>query len=406
MFGVLVDVSGSMQRAYAVDYGSSVDKLNVERTHAILTTVLNIVKRETIHHEQEDSESIFVSAFGLREPAVTCDLISLLEFIAGPADSPGEDGYQALIDLAKQRGASQAEPWIRGHLSQLEARILYEGLRFDQSLIPKLIDLFPSTITGMVKFKAASFFTGEAATVRRTEAYRFAHEIIEKTLQRNQRPKPRPVQRVAEMLDGLLSKGSPSARASAPSSSESFHDRIQKCIEPIKPYIYGGTPMCEALKDAESVFLDHAREFGADSETTAKSKVLFILSDGMAADGDPRPIANRLRSLSVTIVTCYLTSDHIDNPRRLFDIEPNWQSQQGWVWLFSLLFAEPDGRSVLFNMSSTMRNTEAPISHLAHENWVLPPSGESRLFIQANSLDVVNEFCKIAVSQMTETLRY
>ena len=49
-----------------------------------------------------------------------------------------------------------------------------------------------------------------------------------------------------------------------------------------------------------------------------------------------------------------------------------------------------------------MKNTHTPISYLVDANWELPPSGASRLFIQANSLDVVNEFCRIVVSQLTK----
>jgi len=78
MFGVLVDVSGSMESAYALNRSNDA---NVERTHAILTTIINIVKQEVVHHERR--ESIFVCAFGLSGPTVTCDLVSLLE-IAGP----------------------------------------------------------------------------------------------------------------------------------------------------------------------------------------------------------------------------------------------------------------------------------------------------------------------------------
>lgn len=54
-----------------------------------------------------------------------------------------------------------------------------------------------------------------------------------------------------------------------------------------------------------------------------------------------------------------------------------------------------DGKSVLFAMSSHMINTHTPISYLVDANWTLPQSGVSHLFSQANSLDVVNEFCKI-----------
>jgi hypothetical protein len=49
-----------------------------------------------------------------------------------------------------------------------------------------------------------------------------------------------------------------------------------------------------------------------------------------------------------------------------------------------------------------MKNTHTPISYLVDAEWKLPLSGESRLFIQANSLDVVDEFCSIVVSQLTK----
>ena len=48
-----------------------------------------------------------------------------------------------------------------------------------------------------------------------------------------------------------------------------------------------------------------------------------------------------------------------------------------------------------------MANTKEPITHLVDYGWKLPLSGESRLFVRANSLDVVEEFCKVAVSHLT-----
>ena len=384
MFGILVDVSGSMKRAYAVDR-SSVAELNVEGTHAVLTSTMSIVKRETVHHERR--ESVFVCAFGLSGPTVTCDLISLLEYIAGPTDSPEKAGHQELIDfIATQHRAPEAESWIKKNLSPLAARILYEGLRLDTSKLPELISLIvPSNEQkGLLESAMSSLRT-----------YSITHDIIDKALQSIQKPKPRPVQYVAEMLDDLVQSkesSSESASASAPSSSsKSLHDRIHDVLKPIKPYIYGRTPMCKALTDAVSVF----REFGADS---AKSNVLFILSDGMATDGDPRLIARQLHDLrqGVIIATCFLTSDpsiRIDNPRCLYDaVESGWSK---------------DGRSVLFEISSTMRNTEVPLRYLSEDTtakWTLPPSGESHLFIQVNSLEVVDEFCTTVVSRLTEIL--
>ena len=306
MFGVLVDVSGSMENAYALDRSHDA---SVERTHAILTTIMNIVKREVAHHDRQ--ESIFACAFGLNEEGtqgiVTCDLISLLEYMY--ITGCPRDGHQALINLAKQHETPQAEPWIRNHLSQLEARILYTALCSDPSLIQKLVELIPTSQASssaspsalssklLRKFRPSSHtdvstmpLLMQKVAVHRSKAYKLAHEIIDDhpallplqdMLQSMHHPKPRPVQHITEMLDDLLQ-----SKVSS-SSSSSLHDRIHELLEPIKPYFFGGTPMCRALKDAVAVF----------RETNVTQKVLFILSDGQSTDGDPRPIAGELRDL-------------------------------------------------------------------------------------------------------------
>ena len=215
----------------------------------------------------------------------------------------------------------------------------------------------------------------EKALVHRSEAYGFAQELIDKTLQSIQCPKPRNVQSVSQLLHRLLK--------SRYSSSVSYHSRIQELIDPIKPYIYGSTPMKKAFTDAEAIF----------SRSNTHRKALFLLSDGWSNDGDPSEIAQRLCGSGVTIATCFLTSDNIDNAKYLYKPEMIFPD---WLNLFSR-----SGRQVLLEMSSTMQNTHTPVSYLVDAHWKLPECGESRLFIQANSLDVVNEFCRIVVSQMT-----
>ena len=138
MSGVLVDVSGSMSNAFALDRSNDA---SVERVHAIITTILNIVKTEVHHHGRQ--EEIFVSAFGLDVKVNTCDLIALLKLIAGPENLRGKNAYDALVALARQNGAPHAERWIRNHLSEDEARDLYRVLCFDESLIPGMIRKLP-----------------------------------------------------------------------------------------------------------------------------------------------------------------------------------------------------------------------------------------------------------------------
>ena len=138
MLGVLVDVSGSMEKAYSVDSSCTV---NVERTQAVLTTVANIVDQEVVRHKRE--ESIFVAAFGLNKPSLTCDLLSLLEYL-DDATTRDRDCYQPLVSLANRHRVSHIGPWIPKHLSPIEARILYEALLSDKSAIQRLAELVPS----------------------------------------------------------------------------------------------------------------------------------------------------------------------------------------------------------------------------------------------------------------------
>ena len=385
LFGVLLDVSRSMESAYALDRSHDA---SVPRIHSIFTTIVNIIRREVARRDRRDS--IFACTFGLETytcgPSCTgiCDMISLL-------DCP-KDGHQALVDLARKEEAPHAERWIKNQLSHSEAQILYTILCRDRRSTLELIELLPRRVTtaatdaaswagnaaekvplfGWLFAKPVNDWAGKKMErkVSDSEAYKFTHKMIDKFWQ--QQPRPRPVREVSEKLEKLL--GDPST-----TSSQSIHDQIDEFVKQIEPFIFGRTPMRKALKDAQAVFR-HANE---------KQKVLCIISDGDSTDGDPRYIAQNLREKGVDIATCFLTSDHIGKPRRLiYDPDPNWP--------------EDDTRRVLFQMSSIMKNTHTPISYLVDADWELSQAGESHLFIQANSLDVVNEFCRIVISQLSK----
>ena len=85
-FGVLLDVSGSMQNVYAVDVGRAHDA-SVQRTHAVVTTIANIARREAKHHGRQDS--IFTCAFGLSKQTDICDLVPLFEITRDSRRQPG-----------------------------------------------------------------------------------------------------------------------------------------------------------------------------------------------------------------------------------------------------------------------------------------------------------------------------
>eukprot|EP00118_Oscarella_pearsei_P020432 m.221234 g.221234 ORF g.221234 m.221234 type:complete len:569 (+) comp39956_c1_seq10:140-1846(+) len=411
IIGIMLDVSGSMKETFNLDRSTDTD---VEKSHTILTSIMNIVKREVVQHNCK--ESVFTCAFGLCQRPETwqsheiCDLMPLLEYFS---KTRTENVYEKLFQLACSHGASHINRWIRSTLSEFQAVVLLDCLRSNSSLARELVALIPSgeettsaylAAKGVDKAPGISLIVGLCflglslmspfflcagspflvagiaikpdcgtsrleAEARNSKAYKRACEIINQHI----KLRPRSVQQVSKTLDVLLNS------TEAPSAESSLHHKIRELLDPIKPFIFGKTPMCKALKDAWNIFL---------MKKNASRKVLFILSDGCSTDGDPRPMAEELHSLGVTIITCFLTSHAVENPKRLL-----YEADDSW--------AHKDGRRVLFEMSSPMKNTHTPITYLVDADWELPGEGSSHLFIEANSVDVVNEFCEIVVSQMT-----
>ena len=327
------------------------------------------------------------------------------------------NGHRILIEFAKRKKAPHAVPWIKEKLAQKDAGILWEVLKDDDELTKKFIDLVPpkgtyervqtaSTAGKAVSYSGAagaavgvglslflgpvpllvglaSGVAGAGGHVAKNEINRKAddHEalklarksveekILKETklktiLEKIQKLKPHSAKYVSNLLDGVLQE-----------NKEASSSRVHEIIDSLKPYIYGSTPMVKALREAREVF---------DYNKDINPKVLFILSDG-CADEDPTQEL-QLQDSNVIVVTCYFTSEPVSNPKCLVDEEdPSWS----------------EGAHVLYQMSSTMANTKEPITHLVDYGWKLPLSGESRLFVQANSLDVVEEFCKVAVSHLT-----
>ena len=431
MFGVLLDVSASMEEAFAIHYDKRGDLTEdkVKRSHGIITTLNNIVNQEITTYERKDL--VFATAFGLHPKAGvdTCDFIALLrkkkeidETLDRWEKQYSNSGHKILIEFAKRKNAPHAEPWIKEKLKQKDAGILWETLKDDDQLTKKILDLIPAEGTyESVKLasnvgygtKVAGFglaglgvvlapFTGGASlalmgsggamaaagyegekrinnAADKHEALELARDTVTKKisketdlktiLQKMQNVKPYAIKDVSNLLDALLQK-----------NKEASSSRVHETIDSIKPYIYGRTPMVKALREAKGIF---------DGNPEINPKVLFILSDGMATDedlGDPTSITQELQNSNVTIVTCYFTSQPIPNPKCLVDEEDS-----SW----------DEGACVLYNMSSTIPNTNAPVTHLIDYDWDLPLSGQCHLFLQANSLDVVEEFCKVVVSHLT-----
>ena len=240
----------------------------------------------------------------------------------------------------------------------------------------------------------------EVMKLARKVIYRFTDIALFLQKPEVQKPKIWPVEEISDLLDKILKKKNirtsselvysgrrpvsfpyePPQGLQTVSSWESSAE-VKDLFDYLTPFIFGVTPMFESLSHAKDIFYQN--------QGKTNEMVLFILSDGVSTDGDPLPIAEDLRTLGVTVVTCFLTDDNIDKDmcKRLMD--KNTFNSQG-----------NEGATVLFEMSSSMHNTKAPVSYFVDAGWKLPTSGESNLYFQANSLDLVNDFCKIVSANM------
>lgn len=75
-----------------------------------------------------------------------------------------------------------------------------------------------------------------------------------------------------------------------------------------------------------------------------------------------------------------ICSDDLKNPKKLYDKpEPFWDKCQ----------------KDMFEMSSPVSNSLTALSILQERGWELAISGESRLFLQANNPEIIQEFSQI-----------
>ena len=152
--------------------------------------------------------------------------------------------------------------------------------------------------------------------------------------------------------------------------------QISSLLDKIEPYIFGYTPLCKTLEITSKYF-----------QKTYNNKVLFLLTDGDSTDGDPLIFCENIKKLSVNIFCCCLSESKIDYPKMLFDKpDPKWGEYE----------------KNMFFMSSTALTSSAAMKYLIHNGWILPESGECRLFIRADNSVTLEEFASI-VSKISES---
>lgn len=143
-------------------------------------------------------------------------------------------------------------------------------------------------------------------------------------------------------------------------------------------FIFGSTPMVEAFSKIQQRFI---RELSKRPKDTLP--VLFVLSDGDPTDGNPFPIAEEIKKLGVTIITCFVTDSDISDPKVLLGKkEEHWNS----------------ATKLMFDMASIIEGKNVFVDFLLNKGWKI--AKDARLFVQVNHSSVMEEFINVVLSPL------
>ncbi|KAL2831357.1 hypothetical protein BJY01DRAFT_254256 [Aspergillus pseudoustus] len=399
LIGCLLDVSGSMREALEVDRPGTtpVDQRN-DRLHTVLRTALKLARAEL---KEEANSLIFVGVFGLeteKGPPPSVDLGSVVDALLR-IEQDSSTGHDRLIELAAGNNLAHVSEYIRTKLSSAKAAIVHDYLRGRPDRISEFVNAIP-TQTELNTMKVTTGAAGgtlglmlgaaigsvilpvggtalgasiggslgaagsrviDDKIIESSEGLVLANRIAGEWFLQFADFVPRPAKDVVDLLQKLHEH-------SAAAGGSTLLDSVDE-------YLYGNTPLCHALSQSLGVFRAHK---------SIPSQLLVLISDGLSTDGDPVPLALRLKEAQVTVATLYLIADKKTPERELYDTPSNrWDT----------------GQQTLFQVSSTLRVSQSPIPVLMSVGWKIPSSGEASLFASVCSSTAVDEFCSLLVSE-------
>jgi hypothetical protein len=108
------------------------------------------------------------------------------------------------------------------------------------------------------------------------------------------------------------------------------------------------------------------------------------VSDGKFTEVDPRPLAEKLRNMGVTIISCFNNDEDTTNPRALLNAaDAHWGPET----------------TLMFELSSPMGELPEVRRYLLEHNIYPHP----KLFVQLNHSDVLREFLQITLSILEDS---
>ena len=387
LIGILVDVSDSMRDRV----GGEVDAERGNWASSIFKVVDELIK-----HDVESSNQTFALALGCPFEPEVFDLLGTVrvatEEARGIKDLSSRKGQTRMINEAlgilERNGADRVRTWTKMHVllkvldEATAAAILYylqERPDFTERFVseclpPECRPQEPRNLLTEVGFSLMGSVPVFGESLQGWASESSVREAIDKGKRllaeiRSERIEMVPVRKAAIMS---VQSASDILHAST-GKKEVDKKRVDELLKAVEPYIYGRTPLIQAMRHSVDLF--------SHSEFGNHKKLLFILSDGEPSDGWDPPV-QELSDLGVTIVSCFITCEGVSDPRRLYSLlDESWE--------------EP--AKFMFNMSSIVTTQNIPHTVFVKKGWNIDiENNETRLFFQVNHPDVIKEVCDTA----------
>ena len=378
LIGILLDVSDSMRD----NVGSGVDEDGGPWALSIFEVIDNLIK-----HDVSPDNSVFALAFGARGGDQLLDILTCLQ--SSKCDQKAtDDQIEKIYRILEGAGAKYIRKWARREvvqqvLTHQKACLILEIADFEKDFPKEFVEEclplqcrdYPRETSEAKLFSplltVAEYVYASVGSVVREATEEDIQETLRKARPLLLRPLIFNVKKASDILHGHIND-----------ERELTKERSRELLQKVEPYIYGATPLYQAIRTATKCFEKHASTF------QSHKKLLFVLSDGVPTDGGKndsaaiKKAATRLENAGVTVVGCFVTESKTIQPKQMFSkMNTNWDS----------------GSKFLFSLSSTITTQSIPRTMFVNRKWSIDfENNETRLFLQVNHPDHLGDACDLA----------
>lgn len=335
LIGVALDLSTSMKRSFQNQEGENIYRL--ESIRNAFKEFTQVARRGVQENQTEDmpaSIDMFIYGFGLRSIEV-CDLLALWK---ASTQIITKDRIERITEQYKQ-----------------EQHNTYGGYK-------GLGNVMREIGLGMAVNRFSDIAKQRAYTAIRKRIWHEAKDEVEREV--------RNIGSITLSIDEMIA----------------WWEQSGDLLGNAEDLLFGTTtPIAETLTQIIARF---EKELSVRDNDTMP--ILFLISDGKYATADPIPLAEKLRTMGITVFSCLVTDKDVVNPRQLLN-----RPLEAW----------DREAQLMFEMASPLNEGTNVENFLLQKGWTIYHP-QPKLFVQLNHSDVLKEFIRVTLSHLETNSPY